>query len=439
MAGLANINLDPRHKRWLLWGLAIAALAVVVILFEDGGGGDDEREATRQDNIQGILDEDTRELSIGTLDERLQRQREENEELSKTVSRLSDQLAQMEERQERVDELEQRNKELLRQLEGLEAEVSDVRDQERTAPEPPVVADDSDEQQAPEPEDNTQPVLDTHEAFEQEPEPAPADGDDPGDDTSTPSAPEIRTVGAASDDDGEQAPAPEQTIHNYLQTGSVISGRLLSGLDAPTNQGARENTVPVTLRVKKNAVLPNRYRSDVRECFVLLEGYGELSSERVKLRANTLSCVRDNESVLEVPLRAYAVDKDGKAGLRGRLVSKQGAVLARSMVSGFASGVSEAFDQSPVPTLQTSPGGEREFQSPNLDAAGESGAVQGASQALSQVAEFYLNMAEEMFPVLEVNPGRPVDLVITNGTDLRTGADDERAESTPDDEESNDG
>ena len=423
MAGLKSIELNPKHKRWLLWGLAFAALALVVVVFGGETGEQGDSAENRQETIQGIIESDeTRDLSIGALNERLERQKEEKKELRDTVSRLSDQLDRMEKRQQKLDELEARNTEMAGQLEDLKEDVAEGQAQgdKSTGQGATESRSDDTEPSDPNAEGRQRRAVDTREAFEREPAPR-ADADGSGQSAGGP--PEIRTISSPdSDSDAKRAEA-RKNIENYMQTGSIVSGRLLSGLDAPTNQGAQENTVPVTLRVKKNAVLPNRHRSDVRECFVLLEGYGELSSERVHLRSNTLSCVRDNDTVLEVPMRAYAVGEDGKTGLRGRLVSKQGAVIARSMLSGFASGVSKAFKQSPVPTIQTGSqvGGEQTFQEPNIDAASKSGAVSGASQALDQVANFYLDMAKQMFPVLEVNPGRPVDLVITKGLDLRTG------------------
>ena len=110
---------------------------------------------------------------------------------------------------------------------------------------------------------------------------------------------------------------------------------LLNGLDAPTGQGARQQPTPALVRIKHDALLPNRFRADVKECFVIVGGFGDLGSERAYLRAETLTCVRIDGGVIEVPLDAYAVGEDGKVGIRGRLVSKQGALLAKALQAGF--------------------------------------------------------------------------------------------------------
>lgn len=206
----------------------------------------------------------------------------------------------------------------------------------------------------------------------------------------------------------------------YMPAGSIITGVLLNGMDAPTGQGARQDPFPVTMRVQKEAILPNRFRADIRECFIVVAGYGDLSSERAYLRGETISCVREDGAVVEAKLNSYAVGEDGKAGMRGRLVSKQGQVIARSLMAGFMSGLSKAFDVKPVAVLDTSNSGSTNYQrnNPNSDWL-RSSAASGASSALDRVADFYMKMAEGMFPVIEVDAGRQVDLIVSSGAQMR--------------------
>ena len=72
-----------------------------------------------------------------------------------------------------------------------------------------------------------------------------------------------------------------------------------------------------------------------------------LGSERAYLRAETLTCVRTDGGVIEVPLDAYAVGEDGKVGIRGGLVSKQGALLAKALQAGFLTAFSKVLTQVP--------------------------------------------------------------------------------------------
>ena len=49
------------------------------------------------------------------------------------------------------------------------------------------------------------------------------------------------------------------------------------------------------------------------------------------------------------------------------------------------------------------------------------GLSQGASSALDKVADWYLQRANETYPIIEVDAGRKVDVILTEGVDL--GAD----------------
>ena len=208
-----------------------------------------------------------------------------------------------------------------------------------------------------------------------------------------------------------------------LPAGSLLSGQLITGLDVPTGQGVRREPYPVLIRIKASAILPNRYRTNVRECFVLASGYGDLSSERVYLRSETLSCIfkhNHKEQVIERPLEGYVAGEDGKAGLRGRLVSKQGQVMAKAAMAGFLSGVSEAFDIKPVPVFSVVPNQNGQIQSPFQSGlkgseAMQSSLIKGSNKALEKLADFYLKLADQMVPVIEISAERKVDLILTRG------------------------
>lgn len=221
----------------------------------------------------------------------------------------------------------------------------------------------------------------------------------------------------------QTAPAPVEAPEDavaYIPAGSIITGTILTGGDFPTGRGSYENPLPTLIRIQKEAILPNRFTSDIRECFLLVGGRGELSSERAKLRGEMLSCVRQDGAVIETKLNSYVVGEDGKEGVKGRLVSKQGQMIARTLVAGFASGMSEAFDYDAVPVIQTdSVSNNTLYQQNWSNDAMKGGFAKGASAALERVADFYMDLAEQMVPVVEINAGRQVDVVVINGTRLK--------------------
>lgn len=203
------------------------------------------------------------------------------------------------------------------------------------------------------------------------------------------------------------APIPDV----YIPTGSIMSGVLLNGLDAPTGRGASSQPIPVVIRLKHEAILPSRYRSDVREAFVLASGYGDLSSERAYLRAEQLSMILRNGRVVDIPIKMSAIGDDGKTGIRGNVVSKQGALIAKALMAGTADGVSRAFGGN----SNFSSGRSELPESRDLIVGGLGG---GASSALDRVASYFLQQAEAMYPVVEIAGGREVSFILLEGTDL---------------------
>ena len=214
------------------------------------------------------------------------------------------------------------------------------------------------------------------------------------------------------------AAAPRHHVRHYLPAGSFARAVLLSGLDAPTGGVANTNPHPVLLKLSQNGTLPNRFRSRVKECFVTAAGYGDISSERAYLRLERLSCVLKTGEVVEAQVKGYVSGEDGKTGLRGRLVSKQGQIIAKSLLVGIAGGIGTGLAQS-VTTRSTSALGA--VQTVDPEKLLQYGLSQGASSALDKVADWYLQRANETYPIIEVDAGRKVDVILTEGVDL--GAD----------------
>ena len=209
--------------------------------------------------------------------------------------------------------------------------------------------------------------------------------------------------------------APRDT-RRYIPSGTFTRALLLGGLDAPTGGQAQRNPQPVLLRLMDNAVLPNQFRSKVKECFVVGAGYGDVSSERAYIRTESLSCVTRDGTAIDVPIKGYVAGEDGKAGMRGRLVSKQGQILANALLAGVASGIGQAFTQSstttsilPLGTTSTVDSGKQL----------EAGVGTGVGKALDRLAQYYITLAEKVFPVIEIDAGRTVDVVLTQGIALQ--------------------
>lgn len=207
----------------------------------------------------------------------------------------------------------------------------------------------------------------------------------------------------------------DMTIGQYLPSGTFTRVVMLSGLDAPTGGQAQTNPHPVLFKVEDPAQLPNKYKADLRECIITGNGYGDLSSERAYIRTDRISCIDEDGKTIDMPFKGYIAGEDGKAGMRGRLISKQGRILANALLAGIGSGLGQAFRESATTqtagfggTTSTVNGGQ-EFQA---------GISAGVGKAMDQLAKYYISLAEKVYPVIEVDGGRIADVVITRGFNM---------------------
>lgn len=205
----------------------------------------------------------------------------------------------------------------------------------------------------------------------------------------------------------------------YIPSGSILEAVIISGMDAPTAKESRQDPFPTLMRLKKEALLPNRFTADVRECFLIASGYGDLSSSRAYLRGESISCVREDGGVIEARFDSFASGEDGKTGVRGRLVSKEGQIIARALQAGFMEGVSEAFDVSVVPTVNTSSTNTVQFQDVLSQDALQGGLMGGAKSAAGRIADYWIEMAEGVKPVIEIDAGRTISFILTSGVKLQ--------------------
>jgi len=206
-------------------------------------------------------------------------------------------------------------------------------------------------------------------------------------------------------------PKDARTVSTFLPV-SFTRGTLLGGLDAPTGGQSQSNPHPVLIRLSDNSILPNRFRGEYRDCFVVAAGYGDISSERAYLRTESLSCVRADGATLEVKIQGSVYGEDGKVGMRGRLVTKQGQMLANALLAGVVSGIGQGlstssteYSTSALGTVASAQGGD----------AYRAGVGTGVGRALDRLAQYYIKLAENTFPVIEVDAGREIDVVITKG------------------------
>jgi conjugal transfer pilus assembly protein TraB len=216
-----------------------------------------------------------------------------------------------------------------------------------------------------------------------------------------------------------------------IPVNSALESVMLTGVNARSNASgsAANGTVisannvgtPFVTRIKGNAILPNGWKvSDFSDCFISGTGIAILSSERMNAISNVISCVDKSGGVYEAKIKAYGVDLDGIQGISGRVVTKQGSVLAKTALAGVASGLGQALTPAAIPGYnQNAQSGSRVgIQYPNADLIAGSALGKGVADGMGALSKFYLDYAKELFPVIEVNAGTRITWILQESVEL---------------------
>lgn len=207
----------------------------------------------------------------------------------------------------------------------------------------------------------------------------------------------------------------------YLPATSIITGVLISGLEAPTSLSSKQEPMPITMRIKKDAILPNNFTMDLKDCNMQGAAVGDLASIRAYIRATSLSCVNAKGQAFDIKIEAYAVSEfDGKNGLKGNLISRNGDALMGAGWSGGLSAISKSLSPRSVSSINIDPGSEQSFQAPNIPAMGALAGAGAAGGALEKLADYYTAIADQQWPVVEIPPGTSVTFIVQAGASIPT-------------------
>jgi conjugal transfer pilus assembly protein TraB len=212
----------------------------------------------------------------------------------------------------------------------------------------------------------------------------------------------------------EKAPEPkkeskkEDTI--VIPAGTFVKSVLLNGADVPTSSNAQSEPFPMALEISDIGNMPNKFKVDIKDCRAISGVYGDLSSETALFRVENLTCIATNGDIYSTNDKSigYVTGEGGKIGLTGRVVSKQGAILARALASGFVEGVGEMFKQS-ASTVTTGTNGTTTTIDPNK--ALQTGLFGGLGKSAEKLSDYYMDLNNKMFSIIEINVGRKCDII----------------------------
>ena len=216
-------------------------------------------------------------------------------------------------------------------------------------------------------------------------------------------------------DDGKR----EYDLKNYLPAGSYAKARILSSVDASVGITSQTEPRPVLIEVKgvaKSAMHDHqKLETDIEGCVISAVASGDLSSERGYIRLQSMTCASSANKVIETKVKGY-VSSYGKAGVRGRVIEREGDKVRKAFYAGllanFGKAIAEKYsaDTSIVGSVATV-----KRSTSDIVKQGFGGGFAGAFDRLSQ---YYIEKMEQIQPVISIPAGLDIEVVFMEGVKL---------------------
>lgn len=197
-------------------------------------------------------------------------------------------------------------------------------------------------------------------------------------------------------------------VDKAIPPGTTVKAILVSSIDAPCGVYSRSDPQPVKLRILDNAHLPKAVQAKLKGGLLIASAFGDISSERVYMRIESLTKVESNGEFIETSVTGFVSGEDGKFGVRGVVVDKSEKIITNAARSGFLGGLGNIL-QSAV--------GKHDVNQYSIDMV-KSGCASGASNAFDMLSEYYIRRAEQVMPIIQVTAGRLVDITFTHQAEL---------------------
>nr|WP_309303742.1 TraB/VirB10 family protein [Vibrio parahaemolyticus] len=204
-----------------------------------------------------------------------------------------------------------------------------------------------------------------------------------------------------------------RTTENYVPSGTFVTAKITGGADANAGVFGQSDTAPIVFQTVHDGVLPNGEKSHLNNCTIIGSVYGELSSSRGIVRTNSLSCIKEG-NIIDIPVQGTAFNF-GRNGIRGTSVLRNGKIVQMAGISGILTGLGET-GAGLASTTSTSALGST--SSINSEDVGLSLLGNATSEVGSKLSDYYIALAEQYHPFIEINPGGLVNIVFTQGFPL---------------------
>ena len=217
----------------------------------------------------------------------------------------------------------------------------------------------------------------------------------------------------------EAIPVPKPTA-GYVPAGSYAEAVVLAGADASAGVQSQGDPRPVLPEIDRSGLRGGGRRDSGGDGSRGLHDHRPRPMETCRRRRSTcgfrtMACAGERPgTVIETPVSGFVAGA-GKAGVRGAVVSREGALVQRAFLAGLFSGFGESATQAFRPQAVLAGGGTATVTNTGLGDIGRAGLGSGAGTAGREISDYLIRRAEQYQPVIQLAAGTPVTVVFLEG------------------------
>jgi len=227
------------------------------------------------------------------------------------------------------------------------------------------------------------------------------------------------------DVNGDLSKATEPSVfdtEDYVPPNAYAPAKVYVGVDAATGNAAQSDPQAAAFIITgpaRHVVVDGEIQeTDLTGCIVNGAARGDLSTERVFIKLQKMTCPLADGRVSVQEVEGH-VTQLGKAGVRGTIVSRVGDQLNKAAIAGGLSGLGQALGGAGRGGVGVGSGGGIIQEIPNAEELAIAAGGQAVSGAADTLANYYVEQAKAIQPVVAMPTGVDVELVFISGFKAR--------------------
>lgn len=230
--------------------------------------------------------------------------------------------------------------------------------------------------------------------------------------------PEAFAVSTLESIENKNKKKEKETPSFYMMPG-FAKAVIVAGADVPTMETGTTSPKKVWMSISSEQLIANNGTANLKDCLVSGIATGRIANSRAIVKLDKISCeMTDTEGnifKIHQSIAGTAYGEDGKSGAKGRLVSKEGEIIAKGLPLAALEGAISMLANTNNYILPS--GSTASNVNPMNDFATAGAGT--SSQVLQKFSEYYLKVLEQMNPYIEIRAKREITIAFDGGETIK--------------------